>query len=479
MIQLLQNKTAKRRNVCLLFAVFISIFLYGAFYYNLVRRNLLILTQKQSALESINAVAVPGTSFLNSLDSFFILKSSLFYLIILGMMFFVFMLISLIFSSFRKRAFFLSSGLLVLAAIVINDRINLSFILVIFVSFASFCLLTQSLRIGFSFKEILIILLLTVFISLLIFYGAKGVFFSKTRDKVLFDSTIGNKIVSYYYTYSPLATIPISRERGIYVGLIFYEGLETEDLIHLGNGLFLSNKKNIKESTDFVLAKENEKYILTNRYGKRIIIDSINLKAIEEAIGRLFTMNGFLVLTKIGLHFFPVSLFLLFLIGVKCLTNNNTIAIISSVLTVAIIILFIWFVNLAGNHLPKMDKLKSYELQKYGLSMAYHLYQKSKIPENYAPIINKMAGSESIALRYWGAKLLGKTANAKDAKILLALMDDASPNVRYAAAHALYRLLKDKSFRVLRPRLLNDPSWYVRCSLFSIFLNTGTIPTPN
>ena len=66
-----------------------------------------------------------------------------------------------------------------------------------------------------------------------------------------------------------------------------------------------------------------------------------------------------------------------------------------------------------------------------------------------------MADSESIALRYWGAKLLGKTGKVKDAKILMVLMNDTSPNVRYAAARSLYWLLKEKSFRFLHALLLN------------------------
>ncbi|GAG93013.1 unnamed protein product, partial [marine sediment metagenome] len=62
-----------------LIALFISILLYGSFFYNLVRQQLNTLLQKQQALESINIIAVPGTGFLNSIGSSGIFKSSLFY----------------------------------------------------------------------------------------------------------------------------------------------------------------------------------------------------------------------------------------------------------------------------------------------------------------------------------------------------------------------------------------------------------------
>ena len=50
------------------FAIFISIFLYGAYFYNLVRQQLMVMVQKQTALESIKAIAVPGTSYLNNIE---------------------------------------------------------------------------------------------------------------------------------------------------------------------------------------------------------------------------------------------------------------------------------------------------------------------------------------------------------------------------------------------------------------------------
>ncbi len=473
MENILQSDRAK-----ILSAVSISIFLYGAYFYNLIRQQLMVMVQKQTALESIKAIAVPGTSYLNNIGSMIILKSSLFYLVLLGMMFLAFMLLSLMFESPKKRGVFLIIGLFVLAILTIKDRGNLSFLLVISLSFASFYLLTLQNRIVFSLREIFVFVLLMILISGSLFYGSKNRFFIKTRDKVLFDSTLGNKIISFYYTYSPLAASLVSREQGVYQGLIFHEGVKNERFLYLDKGIFLTGKKEVKGSADFVISKQGETFFIKNRYGKAIPIESISISEIERAIGELFSMKGFSLLNKTGLYFFPAGLLILFLMGIKCVTDNKKIFAISSMGIASVLVLFIWFVSLTGNNPPRDDRLKSVELSRDGLSIAYYLYEKNEIPEPYIPIVKMMTKSESLSLRYWGALLLGILGDKKEAQTLIPLLENPFLNVRYVAAQSLYLLLKEKSFETLLIRLLTDSSWYVRCRIFSIFLNAGTIPSP-
>ncbi len=104
--------------------------------------------------------------------------------------------------------------------------------------------------------------------------------------------------------------------------------------------------------------------------------------------------------------------------------------------------------------------------------------KKKEIPEPYIPVIKKMAGSESTALRYWGARLLGVAGDKKEAQILINLLADSNLNVRYAAAQSLYVLLKEGSLGHLIRPLFTDPIWYVRCKIFSVFLRAGSIPSP-
>ena len=434
--------------------------------------------ERQSALESIKAIAVPGTSFLNNMGSPDILKSSLFYLVLLGMIFLVFMLVSLLFSSPWKRSLFLIAGLLTVIILTIQDRVNLSFSLVMGISFASFYFLTLRCRIVFSLKEVFVLLFFMTLISFSLFYGSKNNFFLKTRDKVLFNTTLGNEINLFYYTYSPLAVSLISQEQDIYEGLIFYEEIKDEKPIYLGNGVFLSGKKEVKGSADFVISKQGKKYFITNRYGRIIPIESLNKEEIGKAISELFTMNGFLFLNRICLYFFPAGLFILFLMGIRWLTDNKKAFIISSTGIASILVLFIWYITLTGNNPPGGDALKSVELSRDGLAIAYHLYKNQDIPEPYIPIIEKMIESESPALKYWGAYLLGALSDVTKARILMTLMEDPHLNVRYRAAQSLYWVLKEGSFRPLLIRLLTDSSWYVRCRIFSVFLNAGTIPSP-
>ena len=459
-------------------AIFLSIFIYGAYFFNLIRQQFLLIMERQSALESINAIAVPGTSFLNKMGSPDIFKSSLFYLALLGVMFLVFMLVSLLVDSPGKRALFLLAGLLTLIILTIQDRVNLSFSFVMGISFVSFYFLTLRCRIILSLKEVIVLLFFMMLISFSLFYGSKHQFFLKTRDKVLFNTTLGNEINLFYYTYSPLAASLISQEQDIYEGLIFDEEIKDEKPIYLGKGVFLSGKKEVQDSADFAISKQGEKLFISNRYGRIIPVESLNKEGIEKAISGLFSMNGFLFLTKICLYFFPAGIFILVLMGIRCLTDSKKTFIISSTSIASILVLFIWYITLTGNNPPGGNALKSVEVSRDGLAIAYYLYKIQDIPEPYIPIIEKMTESESPALKYWGAYLLGALSDVKKARILMTLMEDPHLNVRYRASQSLYWVLKEGSFRPLLIRLLTDSSWYVRCRIFSVFLNAGMIPSP-
>ena len=471
-------KMRKGHKARIFFAISLCLFVYGSYFYNLVREHYLYMVQKQSALESIKVIAVPGIAFLNNLGSLAILKTSLFYLILLGMMFLVFLLLSLLIKSPVKRGVFLLAGFFILVLLTISDRVIFSFSFILCISFASFYLLTLPFRIVISIREGLILLLFMGLISLALFLGSRNKFFLKTRDKILFDTTIGNRIVSFYYDYSPLATSLISLEQNVYEGIIFHNGIKEERPVYLGNGLFLSGNRKVKEYADFVISREGENYVITNRYGNKTSIASFQAEEIEKAISNLFTMKGFLKLNNIGLYFFPAGLLIPFLMLVKWLTDNKKVFILSGTGITTILILFIGYVSLTVRNPPKSDDLKSIELKREGLSIAYYLNNNKEIPEPYIPIVKKMARSESPSLRYWGAYLLGMLNDSKEVQTLIKLLNDPFLNVRYMAAQSLFNLSKEGSFGHLLNLLFTDPSWYVRCKVFSIFLNAGLIPSP-
>lgn len=453
-------------------------FLQGSYFYDLVRQQHSWMVQKQTALEAVRVLAVPGTTFLNGIGTPAVFKSSLFYLLLLGCIFLVFMLFSLLFGSPWKRALFLAAGLLALLALTIQDRINVSFPLILCISFASFYLLTLPCRIVFSRKEILLFLLLIIVVSGSLFYGSRHKFFVKARDRVLFDTTLGNRIISFYYTHSPLAASLISPEKGVYEGLVFYEDVKGEKPLYLGEGVFLSGKKELRGAASFVISKTGEKLLIENRHGKTAIIDSIDTKAIHEAMETLFSMKGFLLLNRAALYFFPAGVLCLCLVGVKWLMNDKRAFTLSAIGLGSVLLLFIWSVSLTGNTPPKGDRLKSATLSQDGLSIAHYLDKIKETPEAYRPFVIKMTKSESAVLRYWGANLLGTLGDRHEAQTLMTLIEDPCLNIRYTAASSLHRLLGEESFRPLLMRLISDPSWYVRCKIFSVFLRAGVIPSP-
>ena len=112
-----------------------------------------------------------------------------------------------------------------------------------------------------------------------------------------------------------------------------------------------------------------------------------------------------------------------------------------------------------------------------GLVLAHYLRSQKTIPQKYMGYVQGMCRADSAALRYWGAYLVGRHGDATDAPTLIKLMEDPSLNVRYTAAQSLYLILREQSFGPLLKRLLTDPSWYVRCKVFSTFLSAGAIPS--
>jgi hypothetical protein len=264
----------------------------------------------------------------------------------------------------------------------------------------------------------------------------------------------------------------------VYQGLVYHDGVENKRFVYLGGGVFLTGNGDVRGSADFVIKKKGQGFFIVNRYGKGRPIEAISKEEIERAVEELFSMKGFLFLNRIGLYFCPAGLFILLAMGTRWLTDYKKIFLISSTGMAAVFLLAIWYVNLTGNRPPDAGRLKSAALSSDGLSVAYYLYDKKEVPEPYIPFVEMMTKSESTALRYWGAYFQGILGDPKDTQTLLTLMKDPHPNVRYMAARSLYGLIREGSFRHLLIPLLTDPSWYVRCRVFSLFLDAGTIPAP-
>jgi len=474
------EEQGRRVHIC--FALFLVLFLYGAYFYNLLRDRLLASIQTQTALESLKTITVPGSTYLKALGGPFILKSALFYLILLGTMLLAFMLFSLLFESLWKRAALLFTGWAAIAVLTWNDGIGVSFSLVVLLSFAAFYALTQSVHLRLALREIAFLLLLVFVVTLSLHFGSKHRFFLKTRDRFLFDTRIGSQLLTTYYDTSPLATSliakPLSPSHGSYVGLLFHSGSHGERFVYPGKGvLILTGDAAHRDAADFVIAQEGEHYVMTNRTGKAVPLDSTGRDHIERAIDQLYAMHGLLRLARIGLYFFPAGLLLLIIFGIRSVSASRSVFFISGAGVATALLLFIWSVALTGNRLPPEDGPASARLSRHGLALAYYLSSQETVPETYMTSVQGMCRSESPALRYWGAYLVGRRGDPNEAPTLIKLMEDPSLNVRYTAAQSLYRLLREQSFGPLLKRLLTDPSWYVRCKVFSTFLSAGAIPS--
>lgn len=467
----------KTQRLRILSAVLVSLALYGAYFFHLVRQEHKVLLLRQEALESLGLLAVPGTDFLNTIGGIFLLKSALFYLVLPGALLVVLQLLSLCLRRPWIRAASLCVVLGGLSLLLREDRVGFVFPLVTALSFAAFFILTLDAQLPISRKHLATFLALCVLASLSLFLGEKRNFFLKARDGLLFDSALGNHVVSYYYTYSPLAAGVISPAQGIYEGLVYQEAFEDQPFLHLGNGLVLSGKGSAARGADFRVESHKSGTILVNRYGDWVAISSTDAATIQNAAERLFTMKGFKKLTRISLYAFPAGLLLGLFLGIRMFTASPRIFLGAGIAVCAGGVILIGAVSLQG-HRPDLDAEENLlEHKRDALAAAYHFYDQDRLPEKALPMAQDMLTAESIALRYWGAKLLGVYGfNSTSPALLVERLEDPSPNVRYAAALSLYRILDEASFRILLPRLLKDPNWYVRCMIFSTFLRSGTIP---
>jgi hypothetical protein len=473
-----QESSGRRRSFRILLASLLCLFLYGSFFFYLVRGQLSWMIRKQTALESIKVLTVPGSNFLNNLGWLAPLDGSLFYTILLGIMFLVFLLLSLVFASLWKRFVFLFIGFLALTVLSFGDGVWVLFSAVLVLSFGSFFALTFPCQIRFDRKETAAFILMVACICLSLFFGAKEQFFLKTRDKVLFDSALGNKIVSYYYQYSPLAASLITPEKGIYQGVLFDPGIQDGKVYYLGQGVFVAGNPAISAANDFTIAKQGTGFSLESRHGKKISVGSMTPKEIENAILSLFDMKGFVLLNKIGLYVFPGALLILITLGIRWFTSSRKVFVVSLAILGLVMVSFIWIVSLTGNRIPTPAQLSASEESARGLDIAYYLDRQKEIPASFIPAITETTRSSSPALRYWGARLLGVCGAKEEVGKVTQLLEDPVPNVGYTAAQALYNLTKTENLNSLIPRLVSDPSWYVRCKVYSIFLQAGALPSP-
>jgi len=403
-------------------------------------------------------------------------------LILLGGILLAFMLVSLLFENLWRRGAFLITGWGTIATLTWNDGIGVSFSLVVLLSLAAFFSSTLSLHTRFALRELAFLLLLVFIATLSLHFGSKHHFFLKTRDRFLFDTRIGSQILTAYYDTSPLATgliaSPLSPSHGSYMGLVFHAGSKGERFVYPGKGLLILNDNpRHRAVADFVIDQKGGQQVMTNRYGKTVALDSLSRGDIEAAIGRLYAMHGLLRLARIALYLFPAGLLLVIIFGIRTVSSSTPIFFVSGASIAAALLLFIWSVSLTGNRLPPDDLLKSAPLWRHGLALAHSLRSQKTIPARYMGYVQGMCRSESPALRYWGAYLVGRHGNATEAPTLIKLMEDPSLNVRYTAAQSLYLILREQSFGPLLKQLLTDPSWYVRCKVFSTFLSAGAIPS--
>jgi hypothetical protein len=405
-------------------------------------------------------------------------SGSLFYFVLLGTMVLVFLLFSLRFRSPYGRGIYLGMGLAGLGIVTFQDRTNLSFLIVNALAFASFYLLTLHSRTAFTLTDIVVALCMMALLSLSVAYGANHWFFLKLRDRVLFESTLGNAVISFYYRYSPLATGPITPAKGIHQGLILDENIKDEKAYYVGDGVFAVGNKKFESAADFVLTRERETVFLSNRNKKRVALKELSPAEIGKAITSLFDMGGLLRLSRVALYFFPAGVLILCLLILRmCTERKKPFFLFCGALTL-FLLSFIWYVTLTGNRPPSRPPTTPESLSREGLPLAYYLFQQKKVPVAYVPAVRWMIQSDSEVFRYWGANLMGMVGDKGEAQTLIGLLQDVSPNVRYTASISLYKLLGQDSLQYLVPRLLTDTSWYVRCRVYSIFLKAGLIPSP-
>ncbi|MBN2125227.1 MAG: HEAT repeat domain-containing protein, partial [Deltaproteobacteria bacterium] len=365
-----------------------------------------------------------------------------------------------------------------LGVLTFQDRTWLSFMLVSTLGFSAFFLLTLHSGIPFSIVDSLVALCMMALLSLSLAYGSNHWFFLKLRDRILFDSTLGKAVISFYYRYSPLAAGPITPTKGLYQGLMYDENIKDGKAYYVGYGLFAVGNKKIAHAADFSLARGGETVSLISRYGRRVTLKQFSPEELDRAVMQLFDMRGLLRLSSAALYFFPAGVLILCLLTLRAFTVRRKPFLVFCAGLTLILLSFIGYVTLTGNSPPSRPPAGPQDLSGEGLPLAYYLFQRKQVPAAYLPAVRWMTQSGSEALRYWGANLLGVAGDKGEAQRLIGLLEDPSPNVRYTACIALNKLLKQESFPYLAPRLLTDTNWYVRCRVYSIFLKAGLIPSP-
>lgn len=460
-----------------LFSLLVSLLLFSAFFYNLVREGFKTLLERNATLESLGLLAVPGTGFLGEIGTMDILKSSLFFVVALGVLILTFQALAVLIKNRAGRAAYLFIGLIGILFLLYNDRILIHFFLITVLSMTTFYLITLDVHVKVSARDGLTLLVLGCAISGSLFLGARKDFFLKARDFVFMDTALGSGIVTYYYKYSPLAASVLTPAMYNYQGILFDEKFQTLPFKDIGNGLILTGNKAVEKKADYRLVIEGGQPLLKNRFGDTVVISSPKKKDLIRALHELFALKGFRRFNTIGLYALPACIIFLAFLYLRMITPKRGIFVGFAFFLGIAIILFVTIISLQGNSYPSAKDSEILGDKELALGVAYNLNDKKEIPERYYPLVSGMAASDSTALRYWGAKLLMRSAgDPKRFEVLKGLLSDPSPNVRYTAALSLGGILKSESFESLIPLLLKDPNWYVRCMVFSVFRKYGVTP---
>ena len=239
----------------------------------------------------------------------------------------------------------------------------------------------------------------------------------------------------------------------------------------------MSGDVKVRRGADFVLTRVNGGHVMENRYGNKASIADMGREDIFHKTGELFTMNGFRTLNRISLYAFPAGLLVLPFFILRMATERRRPFLVMSLAIGLVLVVFIAAISITGSSHAAPAEAASPEDKGASLALAYELFERKEVPPEFVPTILRFTRSESVALRYWGARLLGYCPDGPDHKTtLIGLMEDPSPNVRYAAALSLYNILRVDGFEQLLSSLLRETNWYVKCIIFSAFLRSGTIP---
>lgn len=334
---------------------------------------------------------------------------------------------------------------------------------------------SSTLNLKTSFRPLMIRIIPVLLIAVLWILQIDTGIFTNVRDHLLLSNSPGTKINDFYYRYTMYPAEAIKSLDQKIIKTYRLDKISDNNLSYrirkrLINYDFLELNENatvdlsIEEYNNSLNMKNDRKTILTMRTGDFLSDTENSLREFSSQIDRLDFFRHFTFISL--LTGFPAVIIILFysILGsiLNLFFNYRHASTVSLFLClIAAVSLSAFFYHVSGKKVETEDLRAALNSGRWhDRVLALKMIDKDKMDISSYGNYQAILSSPHIPVRYWLAKVLGKSNDPASYEDLLILMDDPSPNVACMAYFSTGQRGDKKNIEELLKRIKLSDHWY-------------------